>query len=938
MELETYLKKQKTYRGENLFLFQVSGFKFQVPRNTGQAAITAVLFFVFISLAIVFSITSIAYREIRDARVTIAAHRSYAAADGGVEDAYYRVTKGKQISSTENLTIDGVQVITTITDVGLNKKDIIATGDTNNHIRKAKLTLKEGATAVSFNYGVQVDVGGLDMNSNSQVNGNVFSNGNIEGGTGAVITGDAFVAAGTLSSINQSWTIQNTDVLFGTPQGAVITTIDSAGSVGDYNSIALGSDNLARISYIDGTNDDLKFVRCTNDDCSSAVINVVDSAGSVDEVTSLAMGTDGFGRISYYHDGNDDLKFAQCTNADCSSRVLTTIDSASNVGDFSALVVGSDGFARIAYWYDTASDVRFARCTNADCSGKIITNVETAGNVGEYIDLVLGTDGFGRMSYYNSSNGDLKFARCTDADCSTRVITSVDTSGTVGQYTSLALGSDGFARISYYDSSNGDLKFARCTNADCTAKTTNTVDNASSVGKPSSLVLGPDGFGRMSSYASGLGDLRYVRCTDDACTPPTVSVDIAQSFTPTITNRITHVGVFVRKVGNPSNATIRIVRDVSGSPSTVPTDILATGALIASSIGPSYGWHTAYLTSTPTLTSGTLYWIVIDATPDNANYFYWGADSGAGYASGSAKRTLDWVVGGWVSLSSTDLDFRVYMGGVDHHITDVRVNGNARAHEMTNVQVGGNADGYTYTNNTVTGNAHMNSLSSCTVNGNATYNTISSCTVGGTQTTPTVPPGDLAPQPLPITQAVIDAWKAAAEAGGITAGDVVVSGTQTIGPRKITGKLTVTNGSTLMVSGTLWVVGDIVFDNNSIIRLSSGYGTLSGVVISDSKIDVKNNAAFSGSGNPASFMMLLDAKDSIGEETINVDNNSTGVIYYAGKSWIKFSNNSAAKEATAYGIRLDNNAEITYDSGLANASFSSSPAGGWSVESWVEVE
>ena len=191
---------------------------------------------------------------------------------------------------------------------------------------------------------------------------------------------------------------------------------------------------------------------------------------------------------------------------------------------------------------------------------------------------------------------------------------------------------------------------------------------------------------------------------------------------------------------------------------------------------------------------------------------------------------------------------------------------------------------------------------------------------------------------LPISEAQIDAWKADAEAGGITVGDVTVTSTQTIGPQKITGKLTVTNGENLIVSGTIWVEGDIVFDNNSIIELSSSYGPNSGVVISDSKIDVKNNASFSGSGDPDSYMMLLAAKDSTGEELINVDNNSLGVIYYAGKGWIKFSNNATAKEATAYGIRLDNNAEITYDTGLANAQFSSGPAGGWDIQMWREVE
>lgn len=195
-----------------------------------------------------------------------------------------------------------------------------------------------------------------------------------------------------------------------------------------------------------------------------------------------------------------------------------------------------------------------------------------------------------------------------------------------------------------------------------------------------------------------------------------------------------------------------------------------------------------------------------------------------------------------------------------------------------------------------------------------------------------------APANLPVADAMIQEWKDLAVAGGVTSGDVTVSGTVTLGPKKITGKLTVTNGSTLTINGTLWVVGDIVFDNNSVVQLSPGYGSMSGVVISDAKIDVKNGAVVRGSGDPASYTMLLAAKDSTGEEIIKVDNNSSGVIYYAGKGWIKFSNNAEAKEATAYGIRLDNNAVITYDSGLASANFSAGPGATFDITSWKEKE
>ena len=281
----------------------------------------------------------------------------------------------------------------------------------------------------------------------------------------------------------------------------------------------------------------------------------------------------------------------------------------------------------------------------------------------------------------------------------------------------------------------------------------------------------------------------------------------------------------------------------------------------------------------------------------------------------------------------------VYSNGPATGSNSAKITGNltiANANSVNGLIVYGTVRANTVTNTKICGDAYYQIIDSNSIN---FLNSPSSPTCSAPLTPGTANPGSAnSPSaPLPISDAQIQSWKNDAEAGGTTSGDVTVASTQTIGPRKITGKLTVTNGATLIVSGTLWVVGDIVFDNNSIIRLASSYGSFSGVVISDAKIGVKNNVAFSGSGDPASFMMVVAAKNSTGEEIINADNNSRGVIYYAGNGWIKFSNNAAAKEATAYGIRLDNNAVITYDSGLANAQFSSGPSGGWDIISWEEI-
>ena len=344
---------------------------------------------------------------------------------------------------------------------------------------------------------------------------------------------------------------------------------------------------------------------------------------------------------------------------------------------------------------------------------------------------------------------------------------------------------------------------------------------------------------------------------------------------------------------------MKIAADNGGKPA---TGNLASATIANSSVGATPSWIDVSFSSPPNLTNGAKYWIVLDYGSSSAvNYWNWKKDSADGYADNTGRYTSDCCSGNpvWTNAGG-DLNFRTWIGGVNTKI-----------------------DGLTIGTSTA-GTAHANLFVNTTVRGLVCPNQY--CFIEN-------PPRE----ELPISDGVILDWKAAAAAGGTTAGDVIISGTQTIGPRKITGKLTVSNGATLIVGGTIWVVGDIVFDNLSIIKLAPEYDSFSGVILSDSKIDVKNNSVFSGSGEVGSHMMVLAAKDSIDEEIINVDNNSEGVIYYAGKGRIKFSNNGVAKEATSYGLILDNNATITYESGLANVNFSSGPAGGWDIIEWKEI-
>jgi len=190
---------------------------------------------------------------------------------------------------------------------------------------------------------------------------------------------------------------------------------------------------------------------------------------------------------------------------------------------------------------------------------------------------------------------------------------------------------------------------------------------------------------------------------------------------------------------------------------------------------------------------------------------------------------------------------------------------------------------------------------------------------------------------MPISDQNILDWKAEAEAGGIHSGNYTLDdSTGSIGPKKITGNLTVQNNGTLTVNGTLWVQGNMLVDNNALVKLSSTYATSEGVIVVDGTITIQNNATFGGSGTSGSYLMALSTSPST--NAISLANNGGSVILYAANGTVNLSNNGTAKSLNGKFVNLSNNVEIIYDSGITNSNFVNGPSGGYEILDWREIE
>lgn len=258
------------------------------------------------------------------------------------------------------------------------------------------------------------------------------------------------------------------------------------------------------------------------------------------------------------------------------------------------------------------------------------------------------------------------------------------------------------------------------------------------------------------------------------------------------------------------------------------------------------------------------------------------------------------------------------------------VDGSVYAHTIRDTTIGGSAFGYSLSNTTVGGNAEFYSISSCTIGGNASYTTKTSCTIGGSQTTPYAGYPDPAAQDFPISDQQIADWKTQAAAGGTLTGSYTLTNQSqaSLGPKKITGDLTISNGSTLTITGPLWVQGTITLQNQSVIRLDPSYGNLSEALVADGVISITNNGSFQGAG-AGSYILLITTSNST--SAFNLNNQTSTMIAFARNGTVVVSNNAGAKEVLGYRIQLQNQATITYESGLANLNFAGGPGGSWQL-------
>ncbi len=252
---------------------------------------------------------------------------------------------------------------------------------------------------------------------------------------------------------------------------------------------------------------------------------------------------------------------------------------------------------------------------------------------------------------------------------------------------------------------------------------------------------------------------------------------------------------------------------------------------------------------------------------------------------------------------------------------------------VSGIDAGGSVYSHTIGNSTIAGNAYYFSPA-----------TLTDTTVSGTKY-----PGsaDQATTTLPISDAQITQWEADAEAGGVFSSPCIINTPTTWTARKVNcAELEIKD--TLTISGWIWVTGNVKIKGGT-VKLDPTLGGNSAGIIADntanrttgSKINLETTTVFQGSGTAGSYVFLISQNNSaeLGgtERAIDLGQSASGdILLYASHGEVVVAQSSELKEVTAYKVSLENQANVTYVSGLTNVLFVGSPSGAWNINGWTE--
>lgn len=158
-----------------------------------------------------------------------------------------------------------------------------------------------------------------------------------------------------------------------------------------------------------------------------------------------------------------------------------------------------------------------------------------------------------------------------------------------------------------------------------------------------------------------------------------------------------------------------------------------------------------------------------------------------------------------------------------------------------------------------------------------------------------------------------------------------ISSDTTIGPRKYLGNLEITNNAIVTMNGPIYVTGNFAIkQGRTTLKLNQSFGSSGTVLIADGTIDLTQGGTFlPTSAAPKGYILVVTTSTS--SQAVQISQTGATAVFYVLEGGAQLSQTANVSSLVAKTLSMSQTSELSYEFGLASASFTSGPGGSWQI-------
>ncbi len=159
-----------------------------------------------------------------------------------------------------------------------------------------------------------------------------------------------------------------------------------------------------------------------------------------------------------------------------------------------------------------------------------------------------------------------------------------------------------------------------------------------------------------------------------------------------------------------------------------------------------------------------------------------------------------------------------------------------------------------------------------------------------------------------------------------------INTSQNIGPRKYKGNLEISGNITVTITGPIWITGDFTIGTgNAVVELDNGFGSHGTVMLVNGNISYEQGGTFkTTNASPPGYILVVTT--STADDAIKIAQAGATAIFYALNGGAQLTQTADVISLVAYKLTMTQTAELTFNTGLASADFTSGPGASWGIK------